>query len=222
MIKLVTYNISRSIGMDDVKSIQRTADVIKKTGARIVCLQEVTSNQVNQPVELGTILGMDCRFQKNITEGNGYYGTAMLTDFDIVYEKNHSLTSVGEQRGAHEVGIQTPEGYVTVICTHLGLEEDERFKQTSELADIVNAAKGPRIVCGDFNEDISASGVAAFIRNTALVDADPNGSLTFDSVNPDRRIDMIFCDPSIKVESIEVINNQASDHMPLVAELSIS
>ena len=222
MIKLMTYNICRTEGMDGVKSVQRIADVIKESGAQIVCLQEVTSNQINQPVELAARLGMNYGFQKNITEGDGHYGTALLTSFEIINEKHYSLTSVDEQRGAHEVGIQTPDGYLTVFCTHLGLEEEERIKQTCELADIVNAVIGPKVVCGDFNEEINAPGVAAFIKNTSLVDADPSGALTFDSVNPDRRIDMIFCSPSIKVESINVINTQASDHMPLIVELSIS
>lgn len=222
MIKLMTYNICRTEGMDNIKSVGRIADVIRESGAQIVCLQEVTSNQIDQPAELASRLQMNCGFKKNITEGDGYYGTAMLTSFDIVEEKHHFLTSVGEQRGVHEVHIKTPEGIITVFCTHFGLETDERFTQASELADIINAVSGPKVACGDFNEEAKDPGVAALISKTSLVDVDPNGTLTFDSVNPTCRIDMILCDPSIKAENVTVIKTQASDHMPLVADLSIS
>ncbi len=226
MIKLMTYNICGTLGMDNKHSIERIVDLIRGAGVQIVCLQEVDqclnrSASIDQPVEFAQALGMNVAFQGNLKMDTGWYGIAVLTSYSIMQELNHHLTSKDEPRGALEVGISTPEGKLTVFCTHFGLEPDEREIQAEELAALVNSTEGPKIVCGDFNEEAGDAGVARLIEYTSLIDAYPNGNLTFDSVNPTCRIDMILCSPDIKIDSVSVIESQASDHLPLVADFSI-
>jgi len=224
MIKLMTYNICRTLGMDNLHSIERIVDVIRCAGAQIVCLQEVDqcltrSASIDQPAVFAQALEMNVAFQGNLKMDTGWYGIAILTSYEIMHELNHHLTSKDEPRGALEIGINTPEGKLTVFCTHFGLEPDEREIQAGELAALVNSTEGPKIVCGDFNEEAGDAGVARLMKSASLIDADPNGSLTFDSINPACRIDMILCSPDINIESVSVIESQASDHLPLVAEL---
>lgn len=226
MIKLMTYNICGTLGMDNIRSIERIVDVIHSSGAQIVCLQEVDqcltrSALVDQPAEFAQALGMSVAFQSNLKMDAGLYGIALLTSYEIMHELNHSLKSKDEPRGALEVGINTPEGKLTVFCTHFGLEPDEREIQAEELAALVNSTEGPKIVCGDFNEEAGDAGVTRLIEYASLMDADPNGSMTFDSINPTCRIDMILRSPDIKIDSVSVIESQASDHLPLVADFSI-
>ena len=227
MIRLVTYNIRGAKGMDNRRSAKRIADVIRESGAQIACLQEVHqrlpwSGMVDQPGALFRSLGMKFAFQRNLSIGIGGYGNAVLTTMKIVGSRSHSLTSVDEQRGALELNLSTPDGLLTVFCTHFGLESGERVIQARELAALVNAARAPKLVCGDFNEEATAAGVVELIGAANLIDADPGGPPTFDSEHPSRRIDMILHDPSISTHAVSVLESLASDHLPLVADLTWS
>lgn len=226
MIRLMTYNIRGTMGMDNRRSAKRIADVIRKSGAQIICLQEVHqrlpfSRMVNQPKALSKYLGMKVVFQHNLSIGIGAYGNAVLTSMPIIRSCSHSLTSKGEQRGALEVIVDTPEGALTVFCTHFGLDDNERLIQGRELAAFLNYSNSPKLACGDFNEEADHSGVSELINATGLIDSDADGSPTFNSTCPSHRIDMILHDPSINVLSISTIDTQASDHLPLIADLKL-
>jgi len=226
MLKLMTYNIRGTLGMDNKHSIERIVDVIRSSGAQIVCLQEVDqclarSALIDQPAEFARALGMNVAFQGNLKMDSGWYGIAVLTSFEITRESNHKLTSKDEPRGVLEVDIQTPEGKLTVFCTHFGLEPDEREIQAEELVALVNSTDDPKVVCGDFNEESDDTGVANLLESASLIDADPNGNLTFDSINPNCRIDMVLYSQDITVNSVSVIQSQASDHLPLIVDLCL-
>lgn len=221
----MTYNIRGTKGMDNRRSARRIADVILGSGAQIACLQEVCrrlpwARMVDQPAALARMLRMNVAFQQNLSIGIGGFGNAVLSTFEIACSRSHSLTSKDEQRGALEVRLATPGGPLTVFCTHFGLDRAERVTQARELAALVNAAEPPKLVCGDFNEESNAEAVMELLDLTGLVDADPNGAPTFDSLRPRSRIDMILCDPSVAVEATAVVQSTASDHLPLLADLA--
>lgn len=227
MIRLMTYNIRGTKGMDNRRSARRIADVIRESGAQIICLQEVHqrlpySRMVDQPKVLSRALGMEIAFGSNLRIGIGNYGNAILTSFEIVRQQNHSLTSKGEQRGALEVGLATPDGPLTVFCTHFGLNREERAKQGQELAAWVNAAPKPVVVCGDFNEESDAPGITEVINSAGLLDAYQGGPPTFEAGHATSRIDFVLCDPSVGVDAISLIDTLASDHLPIVADLSLA
>ena len=226
MIRLMTYNIRGTIGMDNQHSVERIADVIRESGAQIVCLQEVHTGRkrtgnVDQPEALGAILGMKVAFQRNYREGIGGLGNAVLTNLDLRQTRSHILTSTGEQRGIIETIVLTPEGPLTVFCTHFGLDGDERMVQAQELAALVNSAKTPKLACGDFNGEACETAIAELIGSAGLIDADAGGPPTFDSERPHKRIDLILCDPSIAVRCMSVLTTMASDHLPLIADLAL-
>jgi len=220
----MTYNIRGTKGMDNRRSARRIAEVIRESGAQIACLQEVHqrlpySRMVDQPKVLSRDLGMKIAFGSNLRIGIGNYGNAILTSYDIVRQQNHSLTSKGEQRGALEVELMSPDGPLTVFCTHFGLNREERAKQGQELAGWVNAAPKPVVICGDFNEQADAPGISGLMTSAALVDAYQGGPPTFEAGHPTVRIDFVLHDPSVGVDSISLIDTLASDHLPIVADL---
>lgn len=226
MIRLATYNIRAGLGIDNRRSMQRVADVIRGIGPQIVCLQEVDQRMPrgrmeDQPKCLSKALDMQVCFQRNLSIGVGGFGNALLTSLPITETKSHHLTSVGEQRGALEVRLLTPDGPLTVFCTHLGLNADERVVQARELAAWANACDGPRLVCGDFNEEATGQAVTELISSTGLIDATAGGPATFSSDSPQHRIDLILTTPSITVSNACVIDTQASDHLPVVADLRL-
>lgn len=227
MIRLMTYNIHGAIGMDNEISAERIADVIRQSRAQIVCLQEVhtfrkVSDNVDQPAVLGALLGMQVAFQRNYRSGAGGLGNAILTSFDLRQARSHILTSQGEQRGIIEANINTPAGPLTVFCTHFGLDRKERLTQAHELAELLNAATGPRLACGDFNAEPSEESIKDLIRLGRLVDSSAGGPPTFDAAKPSKRIDLILCGASIQVLSNSLIDTRASDHLPLVADLELA
>jgi endonuclease/exonuclease/phosphatase family metal-dependent hydrolase len=227
MVRLMTYNIRGTKGMDNRRSARRIAEVVRESGAQIICLQEVCqrlpwARMVDQPGVLARNLRMNVAFQRNLSIGVGGYGNAMLTSFEIARSRSHTITSKGEQRGVLEARLITPDGPLTVFCTHFGLDRDERITQARELAELVNATDSPKLVCGDFNEESDAGGVTELIGSAGLIDADPCGPPTFDSDQPRSRIDMILCDPSIAVQRVSVLESTASDHLPLLADLTLA
>lgn len=225
-IRILTYNIRGGLGVDNRRSIRRIAQVIREAGPQVVCMQEVHqrlpwSRMVDQPRFVGRSLGMSFCFQQNLSVGVGGFGNAILTSFEIVRVRSYSLTSKREQRGAIEAHLVTSDGPVTVFCTHFGLDAQERVGQAGELAALVNVCDCPRIVCADFNEESDGAAVMELIKSAGLVDAAAGGPPTFNSESPSHRIDMILCDPSVRVCSFEVPDTQASDHLPLIADVEL-
>lgn len=221
----MTYNIRGTKGMDNRRSARRISSVIRESGAEVVCLQEVHqrlpwSRMVDQPGAISRGARMKFAFQRNLSIGIGGYGNAVLASVPIVSARSHSLTSKDEQRGAFEVHLLTPDGPLTVFCTHFGLDREERLVQARELAEWVNAVPSPKLVCGDFNEFIDSPGVSELVKAAGLIDASPDGPPTFDSANPASRIDLILHDPSISIHSLSVLDTQASDHLPVVVDLT--
>jgi len=117
---------------------------------------------------------------------------------------------------------------VTAIATHLGLRPAERNRHVRELVRLVAAREGPVIVGGDLNErpDGRSVGILAERLGDAwLLGGDVSGE-TFPAANPTARIDYLFVSEGITVERVLVPSvvpqaRAASDHLPVVAELTL-
>ena len=223
-MRVMTYNIRGTRGMDDQRSAERIAEVVLEQNADIVCLQEVhqrlpQSRFADQPGQFEKFLGLPVVFQANLRLGIGGYGLAVVSRYPVGTVQNHLLPSVREQRGILEVRLDTPAGPLVIFCTHFGLSADERVKQSANLAELILAASYPVIVCGDFNESPDAPGIQNLLARTGLSDADAALNRWTYPVNAlEARIDYIFHSPSLACQSLSVIETEASDHLPLVAE----
>lgn len=177
------------------------------------------SRFVDQPGRLEALLGLPVTFQANLRLGPGGYGLAVVSRFPVQTVQNHLLPSVREQRGVLQVDFATPNGPLTVFCTHWGLSENERLKQAACLAELVTNAPSSALVCGDFNERADAPGLRLLLETTGLVDADAAESRpTYPADRPDARIDFVLHPPALTLQSLTVVQTLASDHLPLVAE----
>ena len=222
---IMTYNIRGGWGIDNIRSLTRIADVIRRSGAHIACLQEVgkrwpKSQFKDQPRWLGQRLGMEFVFQPNLSIGPSGFGNLILTRFPITFVKSHALTSVGEQRGVLEVKVISPEGPVTIFCTHWGLNSDERVVQSVETSSYIAASSTPAVLCGDLN-DIDTSPSVSRLISSGLHDLAAGlcvTDATFPSDMPKCRIDFILGTSNIKAATAVVIESPASDHRPVVVE----
>jgi endonuclease/exonuclease/phosphatase (EEP) superfamily protein YafD len=111
--------------------------------------------------------------------------------------------------------------------THLDARRDpaEREHSAGELKQIVSAAGSmPVILVGDFNaspQSASVAKVREFLSDSwTMVNNDPG--FTIPVKKPSRRIDYVWITKdSIEPVKLEVLTSEASDHLPIIAELRV-
>lgn len=233
-IRVMSYNIHHAEGIDGKLDVERIARVILDAKADLVGLQEVErgverTQRRDLPAELAKLTGLTAHFDKNIPHQGGEYGNAVLSRYPIRQAKNTHLKSFanGEQRGVQQLVLDIAGREVLFLNTHLDHRRDpaEREHSATELQAIVAAAGSkPVILVGDFNAPPEAKSIATlrgFLTDTwPAVSREPG--YTIPVKKPTRRIDYIWITPaSITPVKMAVLQTEASDHLPIVAELRL-
>lgn len=233
-IRVMSYNIHHGEGLDQKLDLERIAKLIVDARADIVGLQEVDrgcerTQKRDLPAELAKLTGMTVRFDKNIPNQGGEYGNAVLTKFPIKSAKNTHLKSFanGEQRGVQQLVLDVRGREVLFMNTHLDARRDpaEREYSAGELRSIVTAAGSlPVILVGDFNSAPEAPAIAKvreFLTDTwPSLSKDPG--FTIPVKKPSRRIDYVWITRStVEPLTMNIPYSEASDHLPVVAELRL-
>lgn len=234
IVRVMSYNIHHAEGIDGKLDVQRIAKLIIDARADIVGLQEVDRGteriaRRNLPAELAQLTGMTVHFEKNIPYQGGEYGNAVLTRFPIRSAKNTPLPmhGAGEQRGAMQLVLAVHGRDLLFINTHLDQRRDEteRLASVEMLKSIISVAGGmPVIVCGDFNAVPESRPIETMrgILTDAWTVAGQGDGFTIPVRKPAKRIDYIFVSSAtIAPQKIEVLHSEASDHLPLIAELRL-
>ncbi|MCA9013400.1 MAG: endonuclease/exonuclease/phosphatase family protein, partial [Planctomycetaceae bacterium] len=240
MLRVMTYNIHHSMGLDGRCRPLRIADVIAESGADVVALQEVDKNRArtsfqDQAAVIASRLEMNYRFFPLLTLGQEQYGLAILSrvPMHIVREGILQQGSSGkrrESRGAMWVALEGRFGLIHLINTHLGLTKAERLCQIEELlsdrwlGDI--ESREPVIICGDLNAGPRSEVLKRLTMRfhcTQSIAVDHRPQATFASIFPLRQIDYILVSSHFSVSSSCVSRNHmakaASDHLPVCAAL---
>ena len=221
-LRVATFNIHHCAGTDGVLDLQRTAAVISDTGADIVALQELDrgmkrSGRVDQPAELGRILGMEVAFFPTLTRGGGgEYGIGIAARHPLDEARFVPLPQLGseEARGA----ITAACSGVSLVCTHLSTQARPRSVQVAAVSAIARGLERPVVVMGDFNQDR-----AALRELLGLGFRGTFGHSTLTRRLPRRRqLDHVLVSPDVEIEGAWTLRTPASDHVPLVAELTLS
>ena len=234
-LRVMTYNIHHGEGLDQRLDLQRIAKLILDARADIVGLQEVDrgcerTQKRDLPAELAKLTGMRVHFEKNIPYQGGEYGNAVLTKFPIKSARNthYQMLRPGEQRGVLQLVLEVHGRDVLFLNTHLDYRPDdsERLKNVDELKQIVAAAGTmPVILCGDFNatpESRTVEKLRAFLTDSWTIVGKGDG-FTIPVKKPAKRIDYIWVSrETITPKSIEVLHSEASDHLPVIAELRLN
>lgn len=230
MFRIVTYNIKAGLGMDGIRSIRRIGDVLAHLRADVICLQEVDQHiarswLANQPKLLGIRLDMHPVFQRNLRLDSGWYGNCILVKPPVIHCRFHQLPGGGEPRGLLEVTTSLDGSEVTIFCTHLSTEEPVRVEQALKVAEITRSVHRPKILCGDMNDVRGSKTLANLLSDPVLRDValefEQDHAATLIGPIPSR-IDFILADLRFKVESYFVVDSNASDHRPVVADLTLA
>lgn len=233
-VRVLCYNIHHGEGLDGKLDLERIARLIIEQKADIVALQEVDrqmerTQKRDLPAELAKLTGLTAHFERNLAIQGGEYGNAVLTRFPIKRAKNTHLPVVnaGEQRGVLQLVLDVRGREVLFMNTHLDHRRDEAEKLlgADELVKIVRAAGDmPVILCGDFNT-VPTSQTYAKIK-AVLTDSwevvGRGDGFTIPVLKPARRIDYIWVSRlTVEPLKMEVLHSEASDHLPIVAELRL-
>jgi endonuclease/exonuclease/phosphatase family metal-dependent hydrolase len=237
-LRVMTFNIHAGHG-----DLARTADVIQAAKADVVALQEVDvhwgerSRLEDQATALSKATGMDVRFGPIYRLPGGAsgapmreFGVAILSRLPITSSRNHSITRLSTQGGQTpepmpgflQVTVETARGAVDVFSTHLDYRPDPAVRRTqvADMLAIVRTATNPVVLMGDLNAPPDAPELRPLFE--ALDDAwlghdDVGGTYPADA--PARRIDYVLVSPRLRVRRSQVMATDASDHLPVVADL---
>ena len=227
--RLMSYNIRNGIGMDDVRDLQRLANVISACDPDVVAVQEIDSmtarsGQRDVLVELATLTGMTPIYAPAIDFDGGKYGVGMLCKAIPLSVYRIPLPGREERR---MLLLAEFNDYV-FACTHLSLTEADRMLSLPLIEEAAKKIPGkPFFLAGDFN----AEPAEPFIRTlseqfTILTDTTQR---TFPADVPDCTIDYIVklgvgdkkavkmdVASAIKAEEVSI----ASDHRPVFIDIS--
>ena len=238
MIRIVTYNVHKCVGMDRRMRPERIASVLRETGGDIIALQEVLSidghaHELHQARFIAEELGMDYRIGENRRLRGGAYGNVVLSRRPMVKAENHDITWRGrERRGCLRVDLPLDDRqHLHVFNIHLGTAFIERRFQGRKLLsdEILNSRslQGPRVVLGDFNE--WTHGLASRLLSAHFKSADVRYHLrsarTYPGILPLVHLDHIYYDDALELKSLTLHRSRtallASDHLPLVADFEL-
>jgi len=237
-LRVATYNIHRSKGLDGRVRPDRVAKVLKEIAADIVALQEVVSLPGGAPEDdqahyLARAIGADYQFGENRKLWGGAYGNVVLSNLPMRAVKNHDISVRGrEKRGVLHIDVDLgPKTCLHVFNVHLGTAFLERRHQGRMLAslEILNQKlDGPRLVLGDFNE--WAPGLTTRLLRSHLTSVDIHKHLrrrrTYPGVLPLLHLDHIYHDAALEIVGLTLHRTRtalvASDHLPLVADFRLA
>ncbi|MAF08669.1 MAG: endonuclease [Acidiferrobacteraceae bacterium] len=246
-VRVVSYNIHKCIGgVDRRYDPSRIVDVIGHYQPDLVLLQEVVRYSRESPGMLqADVLGEALEFSHRVwipnvrVQQSRGYGNAILSRWPIIDSDNINLTIGPKKRRSALYGkvrvplpknssARTHSRTLHLFNLHLGLSGIERRLQLKKLLvhehlDRVARAT-PVVVAGDLNDVWGTLG-RQLMRPAGFRGTGRNPR-TFPAYAPVRPLDSLYVRGEIEIDSLMssrlAAARQASDHLPLVADLTVS
>jgi endonuclease/exonuclease/phosphatase family metal-dependent hydrolase len=232
-LRIATYNIHRSRGLDGRTRPERIAAVLSDIDADIIALQEVVGSGPRgggHAEAIGAALGMGWVMAPARLLRGHHFGNAVLSRFPITQHLGHDLSwKTCEPRRLQRVDVTVNGAALHVYNVHLGTAILERRHQAERLASIVSDrhVMGPKLVVGDFNEwmkGLATTLLSARLRSVDLKDFLPRRR-TYPGLFPLLHLDHIYYAGRVEVVAVELPRTRlalvASDHLPLVADVRV-
>ncbi|NDZ79064.1 metal-dependent hydrolase [Streptomyces sp. SID10853] len=234
-LRVASYNIHAGAGMDNVFDLDRQEKALRALHADVIGLEEVDvhwaarSEWRDVAGELAERLGMQMFFAPIYSVDGREFGVAVLSKYHILKATNHKITRLSTQDpnpvpapapGFGEVELRVKGVPLHVYVTHLDYRADPsvRVSQVAETRRIMGRDRVRKILLGDFNATPDAPELAPLWRE--LTDVEP-GKPTFPALHPVQRIDYVAVSRGVAVRGADVPDTLASDHRPIVADVSL-
>lgn len=223
-LRLASWNIRKGLGTDLRRDADRVLAGIAALRADIVALQEADFRLGERPSALprdriAAITGLEPLPIGRNAVSLGWHGNALLARPGIrVCGLEHLDLPGHEPRGAVIVDLETPAA-LRVVAVHLGLLRAARRRQLDAIRTALQRHPvRPTIILGDFNERSRRVGLGRIAGSFAILHTSP----TFPSRRPFLPLDRIVHSPDLELVPLShprTVGPQASDHLPLLAEL---
>jgi endonuclease/exonuclease/phosphatase family metal-dependent hydrolase len=222
-LRVLSYNV-RSL-RDDAQAV---STVIRACEPDVVCIQEAPrflrwrSKCAALARESGLVV---------VTGGRPAGAMLLLASLRVrVVHAQDILLS--RKKGLHQRGIalatlELGGAQFSLGSIHLDLEASERRRHVDEIVQRASSCQAPVIVAGDINEEPDGPAWRALAQAypDAFELAPLGGANTYSAAEPVRRIDGIFVDRVVTVQSCGVPDvpgiERASDHRPVLAVLQL-
>lgn len=235
-LRVMTYNIQHgNVHLGEGIDLSRTCDVIRTADSDIIGLNEVRGRGLHddytaQVETMASLLGYHCYFGRSIYVGRTEpYGNAVLSKYPIVEASvvkipdpifpSGRIESRSICRAVVEILKDGEVRRLAVLSSHFGLSKEEQEHAVSTALSVCQSESLPFVLMGDFNVTPDNPVLSPLYKNLNDTDSLLSGGKTFPSHKPENKIDYIFTSENIKINSAEIINAVASDHLPVTADI---
>lgn len=248
-LKIMTYNIAS--GSENGLNLEKIdilpyAKTVKEYMPDILGLNEVRGkNERNgftqQNKDIADFINYEHTFFTPAIEiEGGGYGNALVSRFPIIDakkilvpdapEKNPLLPYEEKEDGTYyetrcilKATLLVENEKIDVFVTHFGLAPSEKESIMKVLRKELSEREYRCILMGDFNERPDSEYIKELssILNNAEPTVITEDFYTYASYEPDRKIDYVMVEKSMKIEKFGAIDSLASDHRPYFAQVEI-
>lgn len=227
MIKVVSYNMHKGIGLDRRRDPRRILDVLREIDGDVIALQEADRRFGTKAQVIPHALIEDHSAWHAVSFGHegasmGWHGNAMLVRKGSAVRAATSLHLPAlEPRGAIRADVAIDTGTIRVLGMHLDLSGLWRRRQARAILAHIDACPAPlpTVLMGDLNEWTARGGcLHDFGHDYPSVPTGPS----FHALRPVGRLDRIMT-RGFRVLGCGVhdsaLARRASDHLPIWAIL---
>lgn len=229
VVKVLSWNIWAG------KNLDKVIEFLSQVDADIIGLQEVkVQNGQNDAEEIAKKLKANFFYCKTFTDDRHsvptyQLGNAILTKFTIEKSVCHELSSLElyrkssetEPRTAVEVNLHINGNGKSLNLFSAHLAHSPRLRPSKmrdiQLNNLLKHLSNPlTILMGDFNSQPDSEIIKKLGKILINTDKDP--------IKPtmnDMRIDYIFVSKDITVKRFRILGSDASDHLPILAEIEV-
>jgi endonuclease/exonuclease/phosphatase family metal-dependent hydrolase len=241
ILRVATYNIHKGVqglGPRRRLEIHNLGHAVEHLDADVVCLQEVRklhraeeqyfSRWPEMPqADFLAPEGYEAVYRTNAYTRHGEHGNALLSRWPVVMHQHEDMSDHRfEQRGLLHVEVLFHERPVHVVVVHFGLIPASRARQVAQLKKFIAREipeHAPLLVAGDFND--WGSSVENALKKVNLMALKKQRSATFPARWPLVQLDYVYA-RGLALVDVHVPRGRIwwrmSDHLPLIAEFSLS
>ena len=225
-LKLMSYNIRNGKGMDNVRNVQRIANVINNEAPDVVAVQELDSmttrsNQTFILAEVAERTQMFASYAPAISFQGGKYGIGILSKEEPLSIQRFQLPGREEKRA---LMVAEFKDYF-FACTHLSLTEEDRLASLEIIKNSTNQSDKPFFLAGDLNDTPDSKFIKALQEDFQILTNVKKA--TYPAPEPTETIDYIAAwkptSSSFAAIASQVVEEPlASDHRPISTDIRMA
>ena len=225
-LKLMSYNIRNTKGMDNVCNVQRIANVINNEAPDVVAVQELDSmttrsNQTYVLAEVAERTQMHANYAPAISFQGGKYGIGILSKEQPLSIRTFPLPGREEER---MLMIAEFKDYL-FACTHLSLTEEDRLASLDIIKNSASTSNKPFFLAGDLNDTPDSKFIKSLQQDFQILTNTKKP--TYPAPEPKETIDYIAAwkentDNFANLSTQVVEEPLASDHRPITVTLRMA